>query len=227
MATRRQIEANRSNAKKSAGPKTPEGKAASSMNAIKHGVLSEDPRLLPWENSEEYYMMRQELILDLCPVGQQEWFLVNRIVNLQWRLVRAEIFDSAVSRYRVMSVAGVLPNPYHKPVAEFEVPGSSQDESSKEEPTEEEKPFQPSILQVAKAYMVDVEEGEVLSKLRRHETSLESSLRKATQELERLQARRSGAPLSHRRTIDVDNSAGWEASGSNLKDRVPSDTPVV
>src|SRR5579862_1746642 len=110
MATRRQIEANRSNAKKSAGPKTPEGKAASSMNAIKHGVLSEDPRLLPWENSEEYYMMRQELILDLCPVGQQEWFLVNRIVNLQWRLVRAEIFDSAVSRYRVMSVAGVLPN---------------------------------------------------------------------------------------------------------------------
>jgi len=41
MATKRQIAANRANAKKSTGPKTEEGRLASSQNATTHGLLSE------------------------------------------------------------------------------------------------------------------------------------------------------------------------------------------
>jgi hypothetical protein len=37
MSTEAQINANRLNAQKSTGPRTPEGKAASSLNALKSG----------------------------------------------------------------------------------------------------------------------------------------------------------------------------------------------
>jgi hypothetical protein len=40
MASNRQIEANRSNAKRSTGPKTAGGKARSSQNALRHGLAS-------------------------------------------------------------------------------------------------------------------------------------------------------------------------------------------
>ncbi|HEX9841636.1 MAG TPA: hypothetical protein VGC20_02755 [bacterium] len=46
MASKKQIAANRRNAKKSTGPRPPEGKAASAQNAVKHGLLSRTP-LLP------------------------------------------------------------------------------------------------------------------------------------------------------------------------------------
>lgn len=49
MASNRQIEANRTNAKRSTGPKTAGGKAKSSRNALRHGLArscqQEDPAL--------------------------------------------------------------------------------------------------------------------------------------------------------------------------------------
>ena len=41
MATEAQINANRRNAQKSTGPRSPEGKAATSRNALKHGLCAE------------------------------------------------------------------------------------------------------------------------------------------------------------------------------------------
>ena len=41
MATEKQFEANRLNAQKSTGPRTPEGRAAVRLNGVKHGLTAE------------------------------------------------------------------------------------------------------------------------------------------------------------------------------------------
>ena len=97
MTTRKQIEANRRNAKKSTGPRTPEGKAASAQNARKHGLLSRWP-VLPEEDAAQYEELRINLQLELSPLGQLETLLVHRLAGVQWRLARvpaleAELFE--------------------------------------------------------------------------------------------------------------------------------------
>ena len=51
MTSEKKAEANRRNALKSTGPKTPEGKDAVRLNALKHGLLSRET-LLPGEDEE-------------------------------------------------------------------------------------------------------------------------------------------------------------------------------
>ena len=53
MTTEAQIEANRANAQKSTGPRTPEGKATVAQNAVKHGLLARTA-VLHGEDWEEH-----------------------------------------------------------------------------------------------------------------------------------------------------------------------------
>ncbi len=53
MASDRQARANRRNAQKSTGPRTPEGKAKSRFNALKYGIHA-DQIVLPTENEDEW-----------------------------------------------------------------------------------------------------------------------------------------------------------------------------
>jgi hypothetical protein len=89
MATKAQIAANRRNAKKSTGPRTAKGKEAVSQNAFKHGLFVKKA-VVRDENQEEYDMHREALMAELLPVGRMESFLAERVVNLSWRIIRAE-----------------------------------------------------------------------------------------------------------------------------------------
>jgi hypothetical protein len=89
MATEAQVVANRRNAEKSTGPRTAEGKAAVSQNAVKHGLLAQAD-VIRGEDREEFELYREELFWELNPVGTMESRLAERIVSLAWRLRRAE-----------------------------------------------------------------------------------------------------------------------------------------
>ena len=89
MATEAQTSANRANSQKSTGPRTSEGKAAVSQNAVKHGLFA-DATVVNGENQGDYDLHRDGFLAEMRPVGVMESMLAERIVSLAWRLRRAE-----------------------------------------------------------------------------------------------------------------------------------------
>src|SRR5829696_2386194 len=87
MTSDEQAHANRRNALKSTGPKTPEGKATVRFNALRHGLLTRDV-LLPGEDEAPLKELSERLRDALQPVGARESLLVNRIISSTWRLQR-------------------------------------------------------------------------------------------------------------------------------------------
>jgi hypothetical protein len=61
MATEAQIAANRLNAQKSTGPRTPEGKEKVSQNAVTHGLLAR-AAVLHGEDWEEFTCFREDML---------------------------------------------------------------------------------------------------------------------------------------------------------------------
>jgi hypothetical protein len=91
MATEKQIIANRQNSL-NAGVRTEEGKGIAKMNAISHGLLSNEV-VLPGENAAMLEKMRSQYVTDLQPQGEYETFLVERIITSAWRLKRLMNFE--------------------------------------------------------------------------------------------------------------------------------------
>jgi hypothetical protein len=88
MATEAQIEANRANAQKSTGPRTPEGKEKAAQNALKHGLFTRET-VIRGEDEGEFAEYRENLLRQLIPGTPLEETLAERVVDLSWRLKRA------------------------------------------------------------------------------------------------------------------------------------------
>jgi hypothetical protein len=87
MSSERQISANRRNAEKSTGPRTPEGKAAVARNALRHGLRAE--KVLAFgEQAADFAAFLEEQRAALEPADPVEEQLVERIAFCQWRLRR-------------------------------------------------------------------------------------------------------------------------------------------
>ena len=101
--TPRQI-ANRANAKKSTGPKTAEGKAKASLNALKHGLRAEQ-LILPNEDPEVFQAVVDGWIDALQPADAAESALVERAAMADWRLKRCVRAERARLAARVRHAA--------------------------------------------------------------------------------------------------------------------------
>src|ERR1035441_3865454 len=95
MSSLKQIEANRRNALKSTGPKTPEGKERSARNAIRHGLTAETV-IAGLEATEDYQAFEAAVIADYDAETAVERELVLRLASVLWRLRRATGIETAL-----------------------------------------------------------------------------------------------------------------------------------
>jgi hypothetical protein len=184
MTSAKKAQANRQNALKSTGPKTPEGKASVRHNALKHGLLAQEV-LLQEEDEEALRELDERLRSELRPEGEIEDLLVEQIVAAQWRLRRMRRVEAGVFDWESSSAARSAAdslNPLLAPIPE----GTSM---------------------VGLSFIRDANSANAFSKLSRYETAIERSLYKALHELQRLQAaRRAEGNVSPPLAVDVDVS---------------------
>lgn len=102
--SQKQLEANHKNALKSTGPKTARGKAISSRNALKRGLIDYGDLIIRThvtsEDSQQYEQLLRELRQELRPASQLQYILVERITNCLWRsrrILKAETAEINLS----------------------------------------------------------------------------------------------------------------------------------
>lgn len=79
--------------RRSGGPKTAEGKLASSRNAVKTGAYAVQA-LLPGESEEEFRELEQLFIDDFSPSGISEASQVHALAVIVWKKLRLEKLES-------------------------------------------------------------------------------------------------------------------------------------
>jgi hypothetical protein len=80
---------------KSTGPRTPEGKAQSSLNAMRHGLTGRIV-VLPSEDMNVYHAFCKELMADLAPETALERQYAQTFCDTQWRLNRARSLEDSM-----------------------------------------------------------------------------------------------------------------------------------
>jgi hypothetical protein len=218
VTSEKQIKANRENSLKSTGPKTPEGKDAVRLNALKHGLLAQEV-LLPGEDAAAFKELAEGLVAELRPVGELEVRLVEDIIATHWRLRRLRRIEAGIFSWQLYGEwqerAQIEAKSYERYILEDVI-----DNDDTTTITDEQK-HQAALLKaqemkakqhaettaLGRAFVRDADEANAFSKLSRYETNIERSLYKALHELQRLQAaRRAEGSVPPPAAVDVDVS---------------------
>ena len=178
MATKAQITANRANSQKSTGPRTAEGKRKVSQNARKHGLFA-SPKVIRGEDQGQFEKYRKDMLSEMRPVGTGESMLAERVVNLSWRLRRAEVMQDQALRMQIKTDMLYLLTRQIE-WSYREINGLPQEESEPED----------DYMTMGRAARNDIANYRVLDRLMLYERRIENSMYKTRKELGRLQAGR-------------------------------------
>ena len=196
MSTKSQIKANRQNAQKSTGPKTNEGKAAVSQNAIKHGLFAAEA-VISGENQADYEAFHDQYLAELLPVGMAESVLAERVISLSWRLRRAE-------RMQNQSIDVVIA------LAETDPWQAMQREKTIEAQNPRAGGFD---LLLGWATKNDFSNSRIIERLMLYERRIESSMIRMMKELKRFQVIRRIEKEDVEKRLEKSTSAREEAAG--------------
>jgi|GEM_PF-1158857 len=87
--------ANRENAKKSTGPKTEKGKAASSKNRLAHGLCSAS-LIIGGETAADFEALLASVKKAYNPINDEEAMLTDQLAQALWRFNRAQRVETRV-----------------------------------------------------------------------------------------------------------------------------------
>ena len=93
----------RTNTSRPTGPRTPEGKRRSSLNALKHGLHATSPQaleLIARETGVDFETILDEMRAHYEPADPVEEQLVKRIARCAWRLALAESMERRLMERR-------------------------------------------------------------------------------------------------------------------------------
>src|SRR5580704_7113812 len=100
MPTEAQINANRLNAQKSTGPTSPEGKAASRLNALKTGIDAWS-QIIPGEDPAELEALAEAFHLHFHPTDPNQLALVDALIDTEWLARRFRRIEAQLWHYQV------------------------------------------------------------------------------------------------------------------------------
>ena len=93
MPTQKQLEANRLNARKSTGPRSIQGKARSSMNALKSGIDAK-AQIIRGEKAANLEALKAEYYQRFRPTTPIQRMLVDTLIDCEWLLRRFRVCEA-------------------------------------------------------------------------------------------------------------------------------------
>jgi len=182
------IDANRENAKKSTGPRSDAGKAASSRNRLIHGLRANKHILLDDDNPEDFLLLLKDLDNTFRPVGEGEEMLVTHIAADMWRLEHALPMEAALFRHRLPGVAAA---DYHRKreLANQKINHEREPQTYSPAPD----PPDPDD-RLARAFMIDCAKPNFLASLARYKAAAQLSIDRNLRQLKIYQAARLASP---------------------------------
>ena len=97
MTSAAQIEANQANAELSTGPRTPEGKAASSINATKYGFYAKHAVILNEQEHHQFELLRKAYVQLFNPTTIVELTLLDQLVLAAWNMERCNRLEAELA----------------------------------------------------------------------------------------------------------------------------------
>jgi hypothetical protein len=184
----KQLAANRANAAKSTGPRTPEGKSRSAQNSRKHGFTAANFAVVGLEEIDAVAKLRDDLVEFHQPINSQELFAVERIALAQNALLRASTLETgmfascmkeAFSRDEPVQVTGPVDT-----LATLTTPTGDLDVAK----------AQSRASALAEGLCLKTGKSNIFALVLRYQAQTERMYRRAVEELERLKALREEVP---------------------------------
>jgi hypothetical protein len=176
MSSQNRVETSRRNGALSRGPKTPEGRRASSQNAITHGLTAEMV-VLNNEDQGQFDLILANYVREFNVVGQIEHDLVAEMVASVWRRFRLVRMESDFLNYRMQQ--------------EVELTKHTKRVLTKSE-------------HQGAAWMAAAGKNDCLNKFSRHDSRIRKYFRQTLEELAVLQSARKQGEMEDRRRAQVE-----------------------